>query len=155
MCPVQRTVGSEAKDDMTEVMSDKDLLDALDPDHPGLESVGEAMSAGDLGEAKQRLIAYFRNRRNDGTKAGSPGPTDQPEVTSERGEQLCRELAARDWLSVVDPGAVPERLYSTQVMMQNDHSEFLALARSTAKLETTVTHRPAGHPRPLESAPAE
>ena len=37
MCPVQRAVGSEAKDDMTEVMSDKDLLDALDPDHPGLE----------------------------------------------------------------------------------------------------------------------
>ncbi len=105
MCPVQRAAGCEAKDDMTEVMSDKDLLDALDPDHPGLESVGEAMSAGDLGEAKQRLIAYFRNRRNDGTKAGSPGPTDQPEVTSERGEQLCRELAARDWLSVADvPG---------------------------------------------------
>ena len=115
----------------------------------------EAMSAADLGEAKQRLIAYFRNRRDAGTEPVSPGPTDQPEVTSERGEQLCRELAARDWLSVADPGATPERLYSTQVMMQNDHSEFLALARSTAKLETTVTHRPAGHPRPLESAPAE
>ena len=138
MCPVQRAAGCEAKDDMTEVMSDKDLLDALDPDHPGLESVGEAMSAGDLGEAKQRLIAYFRNRRNDGTKAGSPGPTDQPEVTSERGEQLCRELAARDWLSVADPGAIPERLYSTQVMMQNDHGEFLALAQEYGE---TGNHR--------------
>ena len=59
MCPVQRAVGSEAKDDMTEVMSDKVLLDALDLGHPGLESVCEAMSAADLGEAKQRLINYF------------------------------------------------------------------------------------------------
>ena len=41
MCPVQRAAGSEAKDDMTEVMSDKDLLDALDPDQPGLESVAK------------------------------------------------------------------------------------------------------------------
>jgi methylphosphotriester-DNA--protein-cysteine methyltransferase len=69
MCPVQRAAGSEAKDDMTEVMSDKDLLDALDPDQPGLESVCEAMSAADLGEAKQRLINYFRNRRDAGPPA--------------------------------------------------------------------------------------
>ncbi|MFP6647293.1 MAG: heparinase II/III family protein [Candidatus Latescibacterota bacterium] len=66
---MQRAAGSEAKDDMTEVMSDKDLLDALDPDQPGLESVCEAMSAADLGEAKQRLINYFRNRRDAGPPA--------------------------------------------------------------------------------------
>ena len=122
---------------------------ALDPDHPGLESVGEAMSAGDLGEAKQRLIAYFRNRRDAGTEPVSPGPTDQPEVTSERGEQLCRELAARDWLSVADPGATPERLYSTQVMMQNDHGEFLALAQEYGE---TGNHRYASSSRSPSTA---
>ena len=123
---------------MTEVMSDKDLLDALDFGHPGLESVGEAMSAGDLGAAKQRLIAYFRNRKDAGTEAVSPEPNDQPEAFSERGEQLCRELAARDWLSVADPEATPERLFSSLVMQQNDHGDLLALAREFGE---TGNHR--------------
>ena len=98
---------------MPRIISDKDLLEALDCAHPGLESVGEALADDDIDSAKERLIEYCRHR----------------EVTSQRGEFLCKRLASRDWLAVAHPEDIPERLYSTQVMTQNDHHEFVELAQ--------------------------
>ncbi|MEE2658833.1 MAG: alginate lyase family protein [Candidatus Latescibacterota bacterium] len=112
---------------MPRIISDRDLLEALDCAHPGLESVGEALADNNIDSAKDRLIEYCR-RREAGDSDRSWG-ADHREVTSERGESLCNRLANRDWLAVAHPEDVPERLYSTQVMTQNDHHEFVELAQ--------------------------
>ena len=119
------------------VMSDEELLDALDPDHPGLEAVRQARAAGDPGAARTELVRWFR-RRGEGGSGPHGGSEDQPEAVSERGEELCRDLSGRDWLSVPHPEEIPERLHSTQVMGLNDHGEFAALAQEYAD---TGNHR--------------
>ena len=121
---------------MPHVMSDDELLDALDPQHPGLEPVRKAREAGGAAAAKAELALYIR-RRGEESGAAS-GSDDRPGSVSERGEELCRDLAARDWLTVPHPEEVPERLHSTQVMGLNDHHDFAALAGEYAE---TGNHR--------------
>ena len=121
---------------MPHVMSDEELLDALDPDHPGLEAVRQARAAGGPAAARAELVGWFRRRGGGGDGPGGPG--DRPGAVSERGEELCRSLAERDWLSVPHPEEIPERLHSTQVMGLNDHGEFAALAQEYAD---TGNHR--------------
>ena len=122
---------------MSTTMTDRELLEALNLEHPGLEQVRAAVMADDLDAGKEQLIEYFRQRKVE-TDASPPVPEDHPEATTERAEELCRLLASKDWLSVPDPGAIPERLYSTQVMMQNDHGEFFELAQAYVE---TGNHR--------------
>ncbi len=113
---------------MPYVMSDEELLDALAPEHPGLEPVRRARETGGEAAATAELAGYIRRRGGGGDGPGS-GPGDRPEAVSDRGEELCRDLAARDWLAVPHPEDVPERLHSTQVMGLNDHGDFAALAQ--------------------------
>ena len=122
---------------MSLVMSDEELLDALDPEFPELEPMRQARAAGGTAAAKAELVRYIRRRRGGGDGPES-GPGDRPEAVSERGEALCRDLAGRDWLTVPHPEEVPERLHSTQVMGQNDHHDFAALAQEYG---STGNHR--------------
>ena len=123
---------------MSQIMTDRDLLEALDLGHPGLGEVRAAVTADDPDAAKEQLIKYFRSRKEVAADAGSPGPEDHPEATTERADELCQLLASRDWLRVAEPAEIPERLYSTQVMIQNDHGEFAELAQAYAE---TGNHR--------------
>ena len=113
---------------MPYVMSDEELLDALDPEHPGLAPVRQARETGGEAAATAELARYIR-RRGGGGGGPESGPGDRPEAVSDRGEELSRDLAARDWLTVPHPETVPERLHSTQVMGLNDHHDLAALAQ--------------------------
>ena len=122
---------------MPYVMSDEELLDALAPEHPDLAPVRQARETGGPAAATAELARCIR-RRGGGGDGPESGPGDRPEAVSERGEELCRDLAARDWLTVPHPEDVPERLHSTQVMGLNDHHDFAALAQEYG---STGNHR--------------
>ena len=117
---------------MAHLMTDRDLLEALNLDHPGLQSVREALQAKDLESAKEQLVLYFRTCKDADPPPGSVDPEDRPQAISDTGEKLIGDLIERDpdWLSVADPGEIPERLYSTQVMTKNDHQQLVQLAQA-------------------------
>ena len=100
---------------MAHLMTDRDLLEALNLDHPGLQPVRRALQADDLESATEQLVLYFRTRKDADPAPGSVDPKDRPQAISDTGEELIKDLIERDpdWLSVADPGEIPERLYST------------------------------------------
>jgi hypothetical protein len=112
-------------------MTDRELLEALDLEYPGLQEVGVALGAGDIERAKEELVLYLRTRKEVEPAPGGVGSEDCPQVVSEAGEELLRQYAEgdEDWFSVAHPEEVPERLYSTQIMGKNDHGDFVRLAQ--------------------------
>lgn len=78
---------------MSWITTDRNLLDAIDVEHPGLEAVRAAVEVDHLDAVRDQLIQYFRTRKFD-ADLDPPGPEDYPEAT-ERGEELCRLLASR------------------------------------------------------------
>lgn len=114
------------------VMTDMELLEALNLDHPGLEEVRAALKAGDHEAAKARVVHYFRMAKEFEEAPKRVDPEDRPEAISERGEALYERYAGgdEDWFSVAHPEDVPEREYSTQVMFKNDHNDLAALAQA-------------------------
>jgi|APSaa5957512622_1039677.scaffolds.fasta_scaffold05280_3 hypothetical protein len=117
---------------MEQIMTDRELLEALDLEYPGLEEVRTALGSGDLNAAKGQLVLYLRDGKELESVEGHVEPEDHPEAVTEQGEGLYERYAGRkeNWCSVEDPEEVPERLYSTQVMGKNDHRDFVALAQA-------------------------
>lgn len=113
-------------------MTDKALLEALNPDHPGLEGVQAALASGDLEAAKERLVLYLRDAKGPEIVPGHADRKDHPEGTSDEGDAICKRYAGREenWFAVEHPEGVPERLYSSQIMGKNYHRDLLELAQA-------------------------
>jgi hypothetical protein len=116
---------------MPQIMTDSELLESLNLNHPGLESTRTALQATEIESAKEQLIHYFRTQKKTEHIPSQKHLQDRPDATSERGEELCRHFAGQeDWHSVPHPEQIPERLYSTQIMQKNDHAELAELAQA-------------------------
>ena len=117
---------------MAKMMTDQAFLEALALEHPGLKDVQAARASGDLEAAKERFVLYLRDAKDPEIIPGHIGPEDRPEVTTDQGEMLYPRYAGReqDWFSVEHPEEVPARLYSTQIMGKNDHTDLLGLAQA-------------------------
>ena len=117
---------------MREIMADKALLEALNLEHPGLQEVQVALSSGSVEAAKERFILYLRDTKGAEIVPGQVESEHCPDTISDSGETIYKQYAGKevDWFSVEHPEHVPERLYSTQIMSQNYHSDILGLAQA-------------------------
>jgi len=117
---------------MGEIMTDKELLEALNPEHPGLREVRTALVSGELETSKEQFVLYLRDAKTPEIVPGQVDPEDHPGAASDQGEVICKHYAGKeeDWFSVEHPERVPERLYSTQVMSKNYHPDLVGLAQA-------------------------
>ena len=48
---------------MERITTDRELLEALDPEHPGLEEVRAALETGNLDTAREQFVLYLRDAK--------------------------------------------------------------------------------------------
>lgn len=117
---------------MERIMTDRELLEALDLEYPGLGEVRAALETGGPEAAREQLVLYLRDAKEQEIIAGHVDSQDHPEATTEPGEALYARCAGKDedWFSVEHPEEIPERLYSTQIMSKNYHPDLVGLAQA-------------------------
>lgn len=93
------------------LITDQDLLAALDLDKPGMESVKKASAVGDVPAAKAAYLEYCRTVKAAKWRIDpSARPTTSAAKDDPQGDRVCRHLFAMPWGDDTKPYFVGEKI---------------------------------------------